>query len=88
MKDKLGEKITTEFIGLRSKTNSCVIDDCSENKNAKGTKRCVIKRNLKFEDYKNCLEAIPLENKTNHLKKNETDADSLKEDHKEFIKKQ
>ena len=31
---------------------------------------CVIKRKLKFEDYKNCLEAAQLENKTNHLEKN------------------
>ena len=30
-------------------------------------KKCVIKRKLKFEDYKNCLEAIQLENTKNHL---------------------
>ena len=33
---------------------------------------CVIKRKLKFEDYKNCLEAAQLENKTNHLEKNKS----------------
>ena len=32
-------------------------------KKAKGTKKCVIKRKLKLEDHKNCLEAIQLENK-------------------------
>ena len=32
-------------------------------KKAKGTKKCVIKRKLKFEDYKNCLEAAQIENK-------------------------
>ena len=47
-----------------------------------------MKRRLKFEDYKNCLKAIQLENKMNHLEKNKIDVDSLKEDHKEFIKKQ
>ena len=26
-------------------------------KKAKGTKKCIIKRKLKFQDYKNCLEA-------------------------------
>ena len=44
-----------------------------------------MKRKLTFEDYKNCLEATPLENKINHLKKYETDVDNLKKDHKEFI---
>ena len=35
----------------------------------KGTKKCVIKRKLKVQDYKNCLEAAQIENKINHLKK-------------------
>ena len=47
----------------------------------------VIKRNLKIENHKNCLEATPLENKINHVeKKNESDKISLKKDNKEFIK--
>ena len=29
-----------------------------------------IKRKLKFEDYKNCIEVTELENKENHLEKN------------------
>ena len=29
-----------------------------------------MKRKLKFENYKNCLEATQLENKINHLEKN------------------
>ena len=41
-----------------------------------------MKRKLKFQDYKDCLEAVQIENKINHLKKNKTDVDSLKE----FIK--
>ena len=32
---------------------------------------CAIKRKLKFEDHKNCLEATELENKINHLENNE-----------------
>ena len=47
---------------------------------------CVIKRKLKFQDCKNYLEAAQIENKINHLEKNKTDVDSLKEDQKEFIK--
>ena len=39
-------------------------------KKAKGTKMCVIKRKFKFENYKNCLEAVQLENKIKpHRKK-------------------
>ena len=37
---------------------------------AKGTKKCVIKRELKFKAYKNCLEATQLDNKMNGLEKN------------------
>ena len=39
-------------------------------KKSKGTKNCIIKRKLKFENYKNCVEATQLENKINHLQKN------------------
>ena len=38
---------------------------------------CVTKRKPKFEKYKNRLKAAQLENKIKHLKKNETDVDSL-----------
>ena len=48
---------------------------------------CVIKRKLKFKNYKNCLEATQLENKINHLEKNEIDIHNLKKDHKEVRKK-
>ena len=55
MKDKLGGKIMTEFVALRPKTYSYLMDNDSEAKKAKGTKRCVIKKVLKFNDYKDCL---------------------------------
>ena len=55
-----------------------MIDEDSEDKKAKGTKKCVIKRKIKSENYKNCLEATQTENKTNHLEKNQIDIDSLK----------
>ena len=55
MKDELGGKIMTKFIALRPKTYSYLTDDCEEDKKAKGTKKCVIKRRLKFNDYKDCL---------------------------------
>ena len=31
------------------------MDDGKNDKKAKGTKKCVIKRTLKFNEYKNCL---------------------------------
>ena len=78
MKGKLGGKIMKKFVGLRAKTYIYLTGDGSEDKKAKSTKKCVIKIKLKFENYKNCLEATQLENKTNHLEKNEIDVDSLK----------
>ena len=55
MKDELGGKIMTEFIALRPKTYAYLMDDDCEVKKAKGTKKCVIKRVLNFNDYKDCL---------------------------------
>ena len=68
MKDELGRKIMIKFLGLRAKTYSYLIDDGSEDKKAKGTKNCVIIEKLKFENYKNYLEATQL-GKKNYLKK-------------------
>ena len=55
MKDELGGKIITEFVTFRPKTYSYLTDDRKEDKKAKGTKKCVIKRMTKFNDYKNCV---------------------------------
>ena len=55
MKDELGGKVITECVTLRPKTYSYLINDGKEDKKAKGTKKCVIKRIIKFDDYKNCL---------------------------------
>ena len=55
MRDEVGGKIMTEFVALRPKTYSYLMDDGGGDKKAKGTKKCVIKRRLKFSDYKDCL---------------------------------
>ena len=55
MKDELGGKIITEFVTLRPKTCSFLTDDGKEDKKAKGTKKYVIKKTIKFNDYKKCL---------------------------------
>ena len=55
MKDELGGRVITEFVALRPKTYSYLTEDCKEDKKAKETKKPVIKRMIKFDDYKNCL---------------------------------
>ena len=55
MKDELGGEIITKFIALRPKTYSYLTDNDKIDKKAKGTKKCVIKKMIKFNDYKKCL---------------------------------
>ena len=55
MKDEIGGKIITEFVTLRPKPYSILTDDGKEDKKTKGTKKCVIKKMIKFNDYKKCL---------------------------------
>ena len=78
MKDELGAQIMKELVGLWTNTYSYLEDNNGEDKKVKGTKKCAIKRKRKFQDYKNCLEAVQIENKINHLEKNKIDVDSLK----------
>ena len=59
----------TKITGLRAKIYSCLIDDSSKDKKAKDTQKYVIERKLKSENYKNCLEATPLESKIKQLEK-------------------
>ena len=55
MRDKLREKIMAEFVAVRSKTFSYLIEDGNSDKNQIEQKLCVIKRILRFNGYKNCL---------------------------------
>ena len=55
MKDELGGDIITEFVALRPKAYSYITNDFFEMKKAKGTKKCVVNKMLRFEDYKKCL---------------------------------
>ena len=63
-KDELGGKIMGEFVGLLSKTYSYLIDGSNDedyeqnkilNKKAKGTKKCITKRELMFDNRKESL---------------------------------
>ena len=61
MKQELAGKIVKEFRGLRGKIYSYLIDNGSEDRNAKGTKKYAIERKHKFENCKPCLEETELE---------------------------
>ena len=67
MKDELGGQIMKEFVGLRAKIYSYLRENNDEDKKAKSTKKCFIKRKLKFQDYKNFLEASQIENKKKNI---------------------
>ena len=54
-KDELGGKIIKELCLLRLEAYAYLMEDDSVKKKAKGTKKCVIKRRLMFENYKDCL---------------------------------
>ena len=82
MKDELGRKIMAKIVELRAKTYTYLVN---EDNIAKSTKECVIKRKLKFENYKNGLEATILENTINYLEK-QINLDSYEKNHKELVK--
>ena len=54
-KDELNGKIVAKLCGPRSKTYAYKMNDDIEKKKAKGTKKCVVKRRLKFDDYTDSL---------------------------------
>ena len=57
-KDELGRKLLTEFVGLIAKTSFYTQidgDKIYESKNKKVTKKCVIKKHLNFDMYKQAL---------------------------------
>ena len=68
-----------EFVGLRGKTCSYLEENNNENKRVKDTNKCAIKRELKFQDYKNYLNAAKIDGKFNYLEKNRFNVDKLKE---------
>ena len=77
-------KKIVEFI---EKTYSYLNDNNDEDRKAKSTKTCVMKRKLKFEDCKNCLQPAQIERKINYLEEKKIDVDSLEQDKNKFVKK-
>ena len=60
MKDELVGKIMTKFVGLTAKNSIYLIDELSEDKRAKGTKKCVIKKTLSLKIIKTVLKQLNL----------------------------
>ena len=68
MKDECGGEQITEFVGLRAKMYSYRVNG-DEEKKAKGVKKNVIKKELAFDDYYQCLiETKPLYKKMNLIR--------------------
>ena len=54
-KDELGGKIMDKTCMLRAKAYAYITEDGIEHKRPKGTKKCIMKREIMFEPYKDCL---------------------------------
>ena len=54
-KYELGGKIIKEFCALRAKAYAYKLDDDTEEKRAKGTRKCVVKREIIFKNYRDSL---------------------------------
>ena len=54
-KDEAAGKIIKEFVGLRAKLYSFIMEDGKENKRCKGVKKQVVESSITHEDYKTCL---------------------------------
>ena len=52
---ELGGKIITEFVALRPKAYAYLDDYGNNHKKAKGTKKCITKQKLMFQNFKDCL---------------------------------
>ena len=51
MKDELGGKTMKELVIVKSKMYNPIADDAGRKE--KETKKCILKREIKYEDYKN-----------------------------------
>ena len=62
MKNELDGQTKAEFAGVWAKPHRYLKDNNEEETKGKGTKKCAIQGKLKFQDYKNSLEAAQIEN--------------------------
>ena len=78
MKGELRWQNIKEFVGLKAQSYSYLMDNISENKKAKYTEKCVIKRQLENQDHKNCLNPAKLDGRLKYLEKKKFNIDKLK----------
>ena len=78
MKDELGGQIIKESVWITAKIFSYLKENNDENKKVKGTKNSVIKWELRFQDYKNCLNAAKIDGKLKFLQKKKINVDKPK----------
>ena len=86
MKGELSGLIMKIFVWLRAKSIYLFKDNNEEDKKAKGTKKYVTKRHLKFSDYKQCLKPSQIENRISYLENKRIDVDCPKKHKKELVK--
>ena len=60
-----------EFCALKGKTYACKLDDDTEYKKAKGTKKCIVKRHVIFNNYLDTLSKTTKLLKTQYMFKSE-----------------
>ena len=56
MKDEFDVRVMKQFISMWAKMYSYLTNDGSIDKKAKSKKKCLIQREIRFEDYKTSLE--------------------------------
>ena len=54
-KDETDGNPIIEFVGLRSKMYSILLENNQEKKTGKGIKKCILKKQINHENYKKCL---------------------------------
>ena len=64
---------------MKKKTYSHLKQNNDEDKKAKCTKRCVIKRKVKFQDYKNSLNPAKTDEKIKYYENKKNNGEKLKE---------
>lgn len=67
MKDECNGKIITEFVGLRSKMYSVRVNGQDFLKKAKGVKAGVVKKEIEFSDYIDCLQNVKTQSRTQYV---------------------
>jgi hypothetical protein len=69
-KDETSGVPIVEFVGLRPKMYSILLDNGKEKKTGKGIKSCILRKDVSHEDYRNCILSEKLEHQRQNIKFN------------------